>query len=165
MEVFDMGCGTGLVGEVMEPVGFTNIMGCDASQGILDEAAKKNGGKAYTKLIKLFLGLGVDKYPEDLKKRFDIITASGILAQGHLDTTVFEEMLASAKGPGSFIIFTTREVYLTEFKYQEKIDELVTAGKWKKADELTFHRYDNLGEEEVGRYKKVTVKCLAYEVL
>ncbi len=30
-EVFDMGCGTGLVGEEMQKVGFETIIGCDAS--------------------------------------------------------------------------------------------------------------------------------------
>ena len=77
--VFDMGCGTGLVGEVMHTKGFENISGCDASPGILAVAAKKNNGKAYVSTLELFLGQP-DKYPEDLKGKFDVITASGILA-------------------------------------------------------------------------------------
>ena len=64
-------------------------------------------GKAYKELRELFLGIP-EKFPNDLKGRFDMITAAGILAQGHLDTKVFDEMIMACKGPGSIIIFTTR---------------------------------------------------------
>jgi hypothetical protein len=74
-------------------------------------------------------------------------------------------MIMACKGPGSFIIFTTREMYLTDFGYQEKIDALAAEGKWKFADSVTFDRYDKLGDQEIGRYKKVTVMCFAYETL
>ena len=162
-QVFDMGCGTGLVGEVMQQAGFESIMGCDASKGMNDVAAQKNGGKAYKELRELFLGIP-EKFPEDLKGRFDMITAAGILAQGHLDTKVFDEMIMACKGPGSIIIFTTREMYLTDFGYQAKMDELEAQGKWKKLDCLQFERYDKLGDEQIGRYKKVTVMCFAYQI-
>lgn len=77
--VFDMGCGTGLVGEVLQPKGFNNIVGCDASPGILKHALAKLDGKAYVEAIELFLGMP-DTFPEALKGRFDIVTATGILA-------------------------------------------------------------------------------------
>ena len=159
-----MGCGTGLVGEVMQPKGWDNIVGCDASPGICNVARKKNDGKAYTEVRELFLGQP-DKYPEDLKGKFDIVTAAGILAQGHLDTQVFDEFLMACKGPGSLIIFTTREQYLTDFGYGARMAELEAEGKWKKVEELDFYRYDNLGDEVVGRYKKSLVKCFGYQTL
>lgn len=115
-EVFDMGCGTGLVGEVMQPMGFNNITGCDASAGMNKLAMKKNNGRAYKATQELFLGLP-DTFPEDLQGKFDIITATGILAQGHLDSKVFDEMLMACKGPGCLILFTTRDMYLTDFGY------------------------------------------------
>ena len=139
-------------------------MGCDASPGMLEVAGKKNDGKAYKELRELFLGIP-DKYPEDLKGRFDMVTAAGILAQGHLDEKVFDEMIMSCKGPGSFILFTTREMYLTDFGYQKKMDALVAEDKWKFKDCIDFDRYDKLGDEQIGRYKKVTVKCFAYETI
>jgi predicted TPR repeat methyltransferase len=48
-----MGCGTGLVGAELKVRGFTNIMGIDASKGMLEVAALKN---AYSDLRELFLG-------------------------------------------------------------------------------------------------------------
>jgi hypothetical protein len=90
---------------------------------MLQLAAKKNEGKAYKELIELFLGIP-DKFPAELKNRFDMITATGILAQGHLDAKVFDEMIMSSKGTGSYAIFTTRDMYLTDYGYQQKMDEL-----------------------------------------
>ena len=92
----------------MQPKGWHLIEGCDASPGICNVAKKKNDGKAYKDVYELWLGQP-DKFPEHLKGKFDIITAAGIIAQGHLDTKVFDEFLMAAKGPGSLIIFTTRE--------------------------------------------------------
>lgn len=45
------------------------------------------------------------------------------------------------------------------------MDELAVEGKWKLKEMIKFDRYDNLGDEVVGRYKKVEVKCFAYETL
>ena len=55
-------------------------------------------------------------------------------------------------------------MYLTDFGYQAKMDELEAQGKWKKLDCLEFDRYDKLGDEQIGRYKKVTVMCFAYQI-
>ena len=45
------------------------------------------------------------------------------------------------------------------------MDELVAEGKWKLKEMIKFFRYDKLGDEVVGRYQKVEVKCFAYETL
>ena len=92
-EVFDMGCGTGLVGYALKEKGFTKIAGVDVSQGMLDVAAQKN---AYNHLKVLFLGKP-ETFPQEYRNRFDIITASGILAEGHLGKEVFDEMLLALK--------------------------------------------------------------------
>ncbi len=75
---------------------------------MLEVASKKNGGKAYKELKELFLGTP-ETYPKDLTDRFDMVTATGILAQGHLTSAVFDEMILATKGKGSYIIFTTRD--------------------------------------------------------
>jgi SAM-dependent methyltransferase len=54
VEIFDMGCGTGLVGFHLKELGYTKIAGCDASQGMLDVAGEK---KAYHDLKAFFLGI------------------------------------------------------------------------------------------------------------
>ena len=151
-----MGCGTGLVGQYLNEKGFLNVVGVDASKGMLDKAAEK---RVYNELIELFLGKP-ETYPESLKNRFDAITASGILAEGHLDSSVFEEMLLSLK-TGGYAVFATRTMYLTQYNYIEKIEELTTTGKWKLIKVITFDRYDQL-EVEVGRFKKVEVTTYVF---
>lgn len=158
-EVLDMGCGTGLVGQYLKERGFNKIVGVDASKGMLDRAAEKN---AYTELKELFLGLP-DTYPRELHNRFEAITASGILAENHLDNKVFEEMLLSLK-VGGFAIFATRTMYLTQYGYGPRIKELEEEGRWKFVKEITFDRYDKIGEA-VGRFSKVEAKAFVYQKL
>jgi len=61
MQVFDMGCGTGLVGQYLNEAGYKNIIGVDASKGMLDEAEKSKPG-VHTELKELFLG-APDTFP------------------------------------------------------------------------------------------------------
>ena len=55
-------------------------------------------------------------------------------------------------------------MYLTMYKYGEKIKELEDLGKWKLIKEITFTRYDQL-DEAIGRFQKVDVKGYAYQKL
>ena len=158
-EILDMGCGTGLVGQYLKEMGFKNITGVDASVGMLEKARSKN---AYTDLDELFLGLP-DTFPSKYHNKFDAITASGILAEGHLGNEVFDEMLLSLK-VGGFACFSTRTMYLTKYNYIEKMTALTESGRWELVKEITFDRYDKL-EEAVGRFQKVEVKGYAYKKL
>ena len=92
---------------------------------MLDAAAKK---EAYSELEELFLGQPAS-FPEKFIGRFDAITASGILAQGHLGVEVFEEFLLALK-PQGIAVFTTRTMYLEEFGYGKRIQELEAEGRW-----------------------------------
>ena len=60
---------------------------------MLDVAATK---EAYYELKELFLGKP-ETFPKELRNRFDVITASGILAEGHLGKEVFDEFLLALK--------------------------------------------------------------------
>ena len=160
--IFDMGCGTGLTGEALYEKGYRKIVGCDASKGIMRVAEGKCDSKAYTETKEIWLGKP-ETFPDEFKDRFDVITATGILAQGHLDCKVFDEMImACKKDKGGIIVFTTRDMYLKDYGYQTRMDELEAEGKWKKLDEITFDRYFNLNDEVLGRWKKVDIKCFAY---
>ncbi len=159
VEIFDMGCGTGLVGQYLKERGFKKVVGVDASKGMLGKAAEKN---SYSELKELFLGLP-DTFPREYHNRFDAITAAGILAEGHLDNKVFDEMLLSLK-TGGYAIFATRTMYLTQYSYGDRIRELTEQGKWKLVKEITFDRYDKI-EEAVGRFSKVEIKGYVYQKL
>ena len=142
LKILDMGCGTGLVGQYLHEFGFRGIVGLDASKGMLDEAAKKEG--VHVDLVELFLGKP-ETYPESLRNKFDFVTASGILADNHLDCSVFEEILLSLV-EGGIAVFATRTEYLEKYQYGPYMQKLVDEGKWKYVKELTFPRYDGLGD-------------------
>jgi predicted TPR repeat methyltransferase len=106
--VIDFGCGTGLVGKYLQERGFRNIDGIDGSAGMIEKAKEKS---VYNELVEMFLGKP-ETFPERFHNKYDAITASGILAEGHLDTSVFEEMLLALK-VGGYAVFSTRTMYLT----------------------------------------------------
>ena len=114
-----MGCGTGLAGQYPYDRGFRNIIGVDASRGMLEKSKEKG---VYSDLEELYLG-SPETFPEKYHGKFDIVTAVGILAEAHLDSSVFDEMLIALKKDG-YAFFTTRTNYLTEYRYKEKMDAL-----------------------------------------
>ena len=129
---------------------------------MVDKTAEK---KVYSEVFKLFLGKP-EEFPEELKDRFDFMTGTGILAEGHLiGGAIFEEMLLTLKKNG-FAIFTTRDEYMTKYGYEEAIKLLVDAGKWKKVHDSTFVRYHNIDEgQSIGRFKPKEVRMFAYQKL
>jgi SAM-dependent methyltransferase len=161
VEILDMGCGTGLVGKYLHDDGFKQIVGLDASKGMLDECAASKPG-VHKELVELFLG-SPSTFPETLHDRFHFVTASGVLADNHLDNSVFEEMLLCLK-KGGIACFATRVEYLTKYAYGPYMQKLVDEGKWEYISELTFARYDQL-EETVGRFTKTEAKAFAYKKL
>jgi len=92
---------------------------------------------------------------------YDFITASGILADNHLDSSVFEEMLLSLK-VGGIAVFTTRVEYLTKLGYGPYIEKLENEGKWKFVKKDVFYKYDKHQDQEVGRFAKTEVTIFAY---
>ena len=114
--VFDIGCGTGLVGQYLKEMGVSKIVGVDSSRGMLVQAGKK---QAYEALDELYIS-NVEAFPAKYHEKFDAVVASGMFAEGHLDVNGFDVMLAATK-VGGYCVFATREMYLTQYNYQDKI--------------------------------------------
>jgi SAM-dependent methyltransferase len=161
VDILDMGCGTGLVGKYLKDDGFVKITGLDACPAMLKECTDNKPG-VHVELVELFLGKP-ETYPETLRNRFDVVTASGILADNHLDNSVFEEMLLSLR-TGGLAIFATRTEYLELYGYGAYMKGLEEQGKWKFVKNIVFGRYDQLGEERVvGRFKKTEAQAFVYQ--
>jgi len=157
-----MGCGTGLVGDQLFKVGgFKNILGVDASVEMMAKAKAKG---SYKQTIELWLGKP-ETFPKNLRNRFRLLVCCAVLAEGHCDKKLFDEMVMAAKGRGSIIIFSTRDHYLRDYGYQKRMDELEANGTWKLAKSLLIPKYDKLGDQNLGRYKKTEVRICAYEIL
>ena len=73
--ILDAGAGTGLVGKCLADAGFTNMAAMDLSQGMLDEARKKN---VYNAFHQMTLGetLGFDT------ATFDAVVSVGVFTLG-----------------------------------------------------------------------------------
>ena len=146
-----MGCGTGLVGgHLAHKLGSNEIHidGIDASQGMLDKAASR---KIYKELHKTFL-CNIEGYKQNfssLEGKYDFVTASGLLAEGHATSEVFDEMIYSLK-QGGYAIFTSRIEYLESLGYQAGLDKLVCDGAWKLVKYVDYEKYSNSKENPVG---------------
>ena len=99
-------------------------MGADASD-VFVRAAEASG--AYKEARTLFFGMGLDKYPEDLKGRFDLVTGSCVWCPGHIPNIGFEDIHASLKPNGYFVTPIVKCYWVNGEKegYKDKIDEMV----------------------------------------
>jgi predicted TPR repeat methyltransferase len=78
LSVLDLGCGTGLVGELLRKSGLTkDIVGIDIAAKLLKQAATKefNDRRVYDKLEKIDIISHLKKYPQ----QYDLITAASVL--------------------------------------------------------------------------------------
>ena len=89
------------------------------------------------------------------------MTASGILADNHLDNSVFEEMLLSLK-TGGLAVFATRTEYLEKYAYGPYMKKLEDDGRWKLVKNIKFGRYDS-GKGGVGRFNPTEAQCFCYQ--
>jgi predicted TPR repeat methyltransferase len=131
-QLLDAGAGTGLMGQLLIALGYTNIIGFDASEGMLAHAAAKD---IYQDLRHGLLGERLD-YDDNL---FAAAVASGVFTQGHAPLNGLDELVRVTR-PGGHIVFSISRTYLGEV-FGAKARELEDAGKWRRAGESA--RYDS----------------------
>jgi len=120
--ILDGGCGTGNMGRILRLIGYTNIVGIDASDGMLAVARAKG---CYVELHKMLLGAHIDLPAES----FDAVTAAGVLTLGHAPPDSLDGMLEIAR-PGAPIIFSISKVAMDEDGFGRKIADLDRSGAW-----------------------------------
>ena len=123
-EILDVGAGTGVCGVLLREKGFTNIIGADASASLLKKLDETG---AYKASRCMFFGLGLDKYPDDLKNRFDLVVAGGVWLEGHIPACGFDDVHASLK-PNGYCVTAMRTTYWTNGQkdgYKDKVDEMI----------------------------------------
>lgn len=130
VQIYDIGCGTGISGQLLHEKGYHNILGTDASHNFI-EACRKRGH--YKELREMFSGMGVENFPTDLKERFDVCTACGIWLKGHMPADAMDDIVASLK-QGGYYATALRTLYYEvgqEEGYRAKFDSLQSEGKMK----------------------------------
>ena len=97
IRIIDAGAGTGLVGEVLAKLGYTNIDALDISQEMLDGAEKK---KVYTKFICAPLN---EKLNPDIETgAYHALISVGALYAAHIGAGALDEMARMVR-PGKNI--------------------------------------------------------------
>jgi len=122
INILDAGCGSGLVGEELNKLGYKNIIGVDFSQNMLDLIKKK----IYQSLELIDLNK-VLKYPDNY---FDAITCVGTFTYGHVKANALDEFIRITKQDG-LMCFTINEGIYSEYKFDEKIEELKSNNSWE----------------------------------
>ena len=121
--ILDGGCGTGNMGQVLHQMGYSNIVGIDASDGMLAAAEAKG---CYRELHKMLLGPTIDQPDES----FDAVTAAGVLTHGHAPPDALDGLLGIAR-KGAPIIFSISRIAVEDGGFGTKMTDLETAGAWR----------------------------------
>jgi len=129
--ILDAGAGTGLMGELLFAEGYRELVAMDISEGMLEQARKKNVYKEFHRMIMGGpLGFETDS--------FDAVISVGALTEGHAPADSLDELVRITK-PGGHIIYTLRTDLYEGAGFKEKNNSLVQTGKWalvEKGDDI-----------------------------
>jgi len=100
--IVDIGAGTGLVGEALQRLGFTEVVAVDFSQEILDVAKRKGIYRDYKVMN---LNSPLDEFEGN---QFDAAIGVGVFSYGQFESIVLDELVRIVR-PGGIIVFTQRE--------------------------------------------------------
>ena len=115
--ILDFACGTGLSGAALHAQGFTEIDGCDVSQGMLDVAKDK---QVYGALIKTPLG----PPPPELIAGYDAVIAVGAISPGAAPASCLTAIM-DALSPGARLAVSYNELALKEDGYKAALDAVL----------------------------------------
>ncbi len=135
--ILDAGSGTGIMGEILTALGYTNLTGLDASEGMLAGAAEK--GK-YRELKHLYLGRALDF----ADNRFAAVVSAGVFTQGHAPLSSLGELVRVTRA-GGHLVFSVGPAYL-DGPFQKTREELEGKGLWRLVD--ASERYNSTPLEE-----------------
>jgi len=124
LTLFDIGCGTGLVGKCVQQISDTKVTvhGCDLSDGQFPFAREKGYAELKTWDLNAF------PYPYETSS-FDVLTCCGTLTYAQDFVKIFKEWTRITK-PGGLIICTHRsDMMERDIKFFEQME---TKKIWKK---------------------------------
>ncbi|RUS75290.1 hypothetical protein EGW08_016956 [Elysia chlorotica] len=141
MKIMDLGCGTGLVGEVLYAVGFTQLDGLDPSQGMLDVARSKG---VYGSLFCEYVALD-NKKLDIPDNTYDALTICGSVGTNMVPPEGMYEMQRLVKPGGYVINVVRRETVLESPGFKDKLEPMMQQmeadGKWRLVSRVDFPDY------------------------
>ena len=148
--VLDAGVGTGLMGDILAPLGYRDLLGNDISSNMLELARKKG---AYKDLHQMELGKQLD-LPTDA---FSAVVSTGVFTAGHAPPESFDELIRVTR-PGGHMIFSVRTDVYEEGGFKEKQEALEREGRWQlleMSEPFSQLRYED---------PELKVRVFAYQV-
>ena len=130
--IYDAACGTGIIGGMLELLGYENIVGSDLSPAMLAFAGTP---KPYARVYEHDL---CDPLPE-LDNSYASVTCFGSLGPGHAPPHCLDEFVRITK-PGGFVIFNTRAETYPQQELKGKVEELTDSGSWELVDRSPVFR-------------------------
>jgi predicted TPR repeat methyltransferase len=121
--VLDAGAGTGMMGEILAPLGYKDLLGIDISANMLELARKKG---VYKELRQMELGGQLD-LPTDT---FSAVVSTGVFAAGHAPPESFEELIRTTR-PGGHVIFSVRTDVYVDGGFKDKQEAIEREGRWQ----------------------------------
>lgn len=146
--VLDAGCGTGLVGEILDKLGYSSIDAMDFSADMLNVAEKKS---VYDKLYQADMNHDLN-LPDN---HYDATICVGTFTFAHVGPDAFDELVRITR-PGGHICFTIRDGAYQEYGYRQKMLEMEAGNLWQLQE---------LREEDYLVKENVTAKFCTYQVL
>lgn len=145
-KILDAGAGTGILGQMLHQHGYGNLEALDMSQGMLEQARKKN---VYTALHRKVLGEELD-FASDT---YDAVLIRGVFVSNSAPSRSFDELIRIAK-QGGYIIFTIHRPFYYESDFKDKQLMLETSGKWKLRERVEkLHSSDSLPDTDIWVYQ------------
>ena len=145
--MLDLGCGDGWIGQSMKDKGYSDFVGVDASQGMLDEAEKRG---MYRELKKMFVGN--NEMPAEWVGQFDVVVSCGCLVVGHFPNSSFDDFYNALK-VGGHMLFSVRDKYYAPLGHEAYIQNMEKEGKIKFVDEMVWKKYEGLEDHpDMGIY-------------
>ncbi len=121
--ILDAGAGTGALGEQLSPLGYTDMVGIDISEGML-KVARRNG--RYKELRRMALGEPLD-FSDDTFAHF-VVTA--VIREEHIPPRAFDELIRVTR-PGGYGMFSIVDSGALRSPFIEKQEALEREGKWE----------------------------------
>ncbi len=149
IQIFDVGCGTGIVGEHLLANGFVHFDGTDPSLEMLEHAKKRS----YENLLKLIPG---EPLPAK-DSSYDATLCVGVFTHGHLGPEGFPELIRVTK-PDGLICFTVNEGVWESGEFEAAIERYSKTGEWEV---LEMTKQDYMINEGVQAWY-VAVRALVY---
>jgi len=145
--ILDAGAGTGLMGAVLDALGYRGQVGVDMSTGMLKKARERN---IYTDLHQMILGEKLD-FPSD---HFGACQSIGVFTAGHAPASAFDE-LVRVLCSGGYIFFSLLEDVYAPKGYKEKFETLENDGKWQLTEKTK--KFPGLPLEDPNLFHRVYV--------